>query len=1066
MPAAGRWRDASHRAVLRNDRLEAGFQSGLLYRLLDRVTGRAICSVDPATLPADQPLFGSAGIDLDACAVDGEVAPDSVASRFRAPDGTEWLLRWSIEPGAGDLVLRTSARAPAPVGEFRVSFPGCDIARQTLVAVNGCGCGQEFKAPWTGPFSDAAVEGFTFSPRHVHPLVALFQGEESGWFLEGRDPDIGPANLFARGHGQTAELVAMRGYTTATREPRMFEIRMRTYHGAWQDAVDPYVEWLEKGVGFVPIDRKPQAWVRNIRAQAYLDPGDFEGLEALARRLVPSKTFLGRVAGFRPYAFDTHFPNYAPSEVAAKWFQRARELGFHVGAHFNTTGVDPCYPELIERFRKGFMVIERDAEGHERFTDPPPLHAGRVTVAREGGKETYWGVLPSVVYSSTANKDWRDHFIQRIKPCVDAGVDVIYLDESMGPCGRFVVDGTTAIQGVMALEKEILETYPHVVIETEQINTMCARWSSFALTTLDLGHPLGGYIFHRFVKFVPESNFYQPVDGKHMDQFQRFGFLLPGASSEESWLQIARAFQDFDLEPAPRLLLKPYQLSGWRGPNGVTAYYEKHAKKRGLVVYAPGAEPRWFGRRVTGVRTWAGPGALGDWALYRGSTLLGLDPGQTYVFEETVKLPADRFHITEVPGDFALFTDMDQRIRPQYIGRNGAFYIITFTGSGEIAMHVPGDVLVFLDGEEVPVDRGARVACARIAAKTDKPSVLLAYPTVNTVLEGKWVHLPWQTPPQERHGFVVPQGDGFFNHLCGTAQIIGRLPRARSIRLRGAWGMSGRPKSVGDAVARINGREVLRVPPGEQPYRAREFDVDISRFAGRHVLLQFSVDGEVHGFSSTNWYTPRIVVERDSAAPAVGNPGPGNAWSSSDSVEVRASSSHPTYVVQRVVDGSGITPDGLKHDPANPHNMFVTAPLAASEANPRGGTVRGGHWIEFSFDRVHALGEMWMWNYDSYTESYDWRVQGFKDVTIQYSTTGGKDRGEWRTIYRGRIPMAPAVAGTPASLIVDFDGARAAYVVVTTADAPEHNWSNGSRTDAALSEVRFYRMPPSGNGKD
>ena len=51
-------------------------------------------------------------------------------------------------------------------------------------------------------------------------------------------------------------------------------------------------------------------------------------------------------------------------------------------------------------------------------------------------------------------------------------------------------------------------------------------------------------------------------------------------------------------------------------------------------------------------------------------------------------------------------------------------------------------------------------------------------------------------------GFVAQQGDGFFQHVGGTAQIIGRFPRAKSIRLRGAWCMGVQPTSIGAAVVR------------------------------------------------------------------------------------------------------------------------------------------------------------------------------------------------------------------------------------------------------------------------
>ena len=62
---AAPWRDASNRASLQNDALRAEFQAGHLVRLTDRTTDRALLAVDPTTLPASLPLFGTSGINLD-----------------------------------------------------------------------------------------------------------------------------------------------------------------------------------------------------------------------------------------------------------------------------------------------------------------------------------------------------------------------------------------------------------------------------------------------------------------------------------------------------------------------------------------------------------------------------------------------------------------------------------------------------------------------------------------------------------------------------------------------------------------------------------------------------------------------------------------------------------------------------------------------------------------------------------------------------------------------------------------------------------------------------------------
>ena len=860
--ALGSWRNITNRTTLENDALQARFQAGLLYELKDRVTGKTLISIDPEKLPAEMAIFGKSGFNLDECTISQKVTADSFVSVYVGAKKIRWELHWSIETGQGDLILESSGRTTEPVNQISVSFSGCDIMDHKLITVSNYGAGLEFVGPWTTHARDLKTE---LDPpgRSVQPLVALFQGDGSGWLIEGRDLKIGPSNLSLYGQGQTVELLMTRGFYPETKTPEMFEIRIRTYRKYWQDAVDKYMDWLEKDVGFIPIDKKSQKWVKDIRTQAYVNVGDFDGLEALAKRLDPAKTILGRMGGYRPYSWDQNFPNYKPSEHAASWFKRARELGFHVGAHINKGGLDPVYKDLVERFQRGFQEIWTDAEGNEKWNGPGPPHGGRIVVETKNGKRTYSGVPPTVIYSSNANKDWRGYLIEQMRDLVEAGVDMIYLDESMCTTGNFFMDGITGIQGIMALEKEILETYPHVVIETEGINPMCARWSSFALTQHKLGNPLSGYIYSRFAKILPESEMYQPINVKHMDEFQSFGFILPGASTEESWLQIAEAFQKFDLAADVRLELKSYQLFGYRGAGGITAFYEKHKNKRGLVVYTTGKDPQWYGMRVTGIKSWSGPGALRDWAVYDGDTLLALDPGQTYIFDKAVTLSPDKFHITSVPQNFSLYRDGSRRIRRQDIGKNGSFYKVNFIGNGQIKMFVPDDVLVFLDGKEVSVDRQNNLATVQIAATSEKPSVLLAYPKSETELVGKWSTLPWQTPPKEHTGYVVAQGEGFFNHVAGTAQIIGRFPDAKSIRLQGSWTMSGRPMSVGDAVVRLNGREIMRVPPGPEPYnKLQSFDVDISAFAGRYVLLEFAVDGKSHGPSPANWYAPQIVVER------------------------------------------------------------------------------------------------------------------------------------------------------------------------------------------------------------
>ena len=95
----------------------------------------------------------------------------------------------------------------------------------------------------------------------------------------------------------------------------------------------------------------------------------------------------------------------------------------------------------------------------------------------------------------------------------------------------------------------------------------------------------------------------------------------------------------------------------------------------------------------------------------------------------------------------------------------------------------------------------------------------------------------------------------------------------------------------------------------------------------------------------------------------IGNPNPGNGWSTAGAVTVSASSSHGSRPVIHTIDGSGIDATGALHrgsaasgDPG-PY-MWLSGPVSSPVS--RGGTVTGSHWIQFAFNQVYELGLMWI----------------------------------------------------------------------------------------------------------
>jgi hypothetical protein len=252
------WRDASHRAALKSETIEAHFQAGYVTSLIDRSTGKSLLSIDPADLPSQMLIFDEAPTDLDTATVRTQSLERSVMATYRFPDGRGMRIRWLIDGDSGDLVLRVRSRTAEPVEQFRYTLFGCDIADHALVWIHGYGTAEAIQAPWEGILlGDPQHTGSPGS--FCHPTVALFQGERSGWFLEGRDPRVGPAFVLVKGTGHAVNAGLVRRFPIGVESPDLFEVRIRTYRDHWEDAVDPYVEWLEAGAGFLSLDNLPPA---------------------------------------------------------------------------------------------------------------------------------------------------------------------------------------------------------------------------------------------------------------------------------------------------------------------------------------------------------------------------------------------------------------------------------------------------------------------------------------------------------------------------------------------------------------------------------------------------------------------------------------------------------------------------------------------------------------------------------------------------------------------------------------------------------------------------------------
>ncbi|HUV63305.1 MAG TPA: discoidin domain-containing protein, partial [Sedimentisphaerales bacterium] len=139
---------------------------------------------------------------------------------------------------------------------------------------------------------------------------------------------------------------------------------------------------------------------------------------------------------------------------------------------------------------------------------------------------------------------------------------------------------------------------------------------------------------------------------------------------------------------------------------------------------------------------------------------------------------------------------------------------------------------------------------------------------------------------------------------------------------------------------------------------------------------------------------------------------------------------------QKTIDGSGLDDNDLHS--TNMEDMWLSGSMGPQPT-----------WIEYQFDKVYKLHEMWVWNQNQLVESSI--GYGFKDVTIEYSVDGADYKTLGTTHQFAQSPGTPDCAH---NTTVDLGGVTAKYVRLTA----NSNWG-GWLKQYGLSEVRFFRIP-------
>ncbi|MCH8219073.1 MAG: hypothetical protein IH892_20120, partial [Planctomycetes bacterium] len=209
-------------------------------------------------------------------------------------------------------------------------------------------------------------------------------------------------------------------------------------------------------------------------------------------------------------------------------------------------------------------------------------------------------------------------------------------------------------------------------------------------------------------------------------------------------------------------------------------------------------------------------------------------------------------------------------------------------------------------------------------------------------------------------------------------------------------------------------------------------------YQGRQDVSSYAVGGGLDFGQTYYWRVDEVNAAPDFAVFK------GDVWSFTTEplsipitqLTATASGSFGASVPENTINGSGLTGD--LHGTIAP-DMWISTGIPAT--------------IEYAFDRVYKLHELWVWNSNQTIESFI--GFGAKDIVLEHSLDGEN----W-TVLEGVGPLAqgPGTGGYAHNNTIGFGGAVAQHVRMTI------NSVQGFAPQASLSEVRFFAIPTLATG--
>lgn len=288
--------------------------------------------------------------------------------------------------------------------------------------------------------------------------------------------------------------------------------RINAYRGDWKVPAGRYRKWMQTAYNLAEKRRHRPDWVKDVTlAFSWATPSEAM-LDAIAAVHPPKQTII-HLSAWRTDKYDVNYPEYTPREDTLKYFEKARQMGFHVMPHFNYFAVWHKHPAMEEM--RDFQLRSPDRNAPQGWDWPPQTHD-----------------YTRMAYIHPGLGLWRNMLIEAVAgACSKCGTDFAFLDQTLCTWNtdNGHVQGRTTVAGMQLLLEQAHAVRPALVLAGEGLNEMSFQRQSFAQA-----HIYNGW--GAMAAWHPEV--YVPICAfLWSDHCRLFGYyhLNPGGGKEFEW---------------------------------------------------------------------------------------------------------------------------------------------------------------------------------------------------------------------------------------------------------------------------------------------------------------------------------------------------------------------------------------------------------------------------------------------------------------------------------------------------------------------------------------------------